>query len=182
MPSSLRLRLAVAFVLSVALGGAAWWVEYRESEVLSETEVELRRFERALENEEGAATAVSFGDPFVLTRARALEVQVSRPSAPGWVGVLIGLVPQGDSEAPVRDVTVELMARESRATEHFSQVEPATYRLRIEGASEARHEGERVRLRVIAGRRSPWPLALAFGLVWLPALAGLRRVVKGGGV
>jgi hypothetical protein len=88
---------------------------------------------------------------------------------------LVGLVPQGDTDGDVRDVPLELLNGDLLARAHLSDVAPGTYRLRIEGATDAALAPAAVDVRVTGGRRTLWPLLLAALLVWAPAIVGLLR-------
>ena len=105
----------------------------------------------------------------------ALAVALEREEPTGWAGVLLGVVPQGDTEADVREVPLELLEGETLARAHISDVAPGRYLLRVEGATDAASAPATVHVRVTGGRRTPWPLLLACVLVWAPAIAGLLR-------
>ena len=170
-----RQRVGVALFLSVALAVAAGVMDFGAPDFEHEAQVTLHGFEDAIESEEGPARAVSHGESFEITRPCSIEVELTRERPRGWSGVLVGLVPQGDTDADVRDVPLELLDGEQVARAHFSAVTPATYRLRIEGAVDGPSESERVQVRIMGGRRTPWPLLIAGLLVWAPALIGLAR-------
>jgi len=170
-----RQRVGVALFLSVALAVAAGVMDFGTPDFEHDAEVTLHGFEEAIESEEGPARAVSHGEPFEVPSPCAIEVELTRERSVGWSGVLVGLVPQGDTDADVRDVALELLDGEQVAHAHFSAVAPATYRLRLEGAVDGPAASEVVRVHITGGRRTPWPLLLAGLLVWTPALVALVR-------
>lgn len=170
-----RQRVGVALFLSVALAVAAGVMDFGTPDFEHEAEVTLHGFEEAIESEEGPARAVSHGEPFQVEHPCAIEVELTRERAAGWSGMLVGLVPQGDVDADVRDVALELLDGEHVARAHWSAVVPATYRLRLEGAIDGPASPEVVRVRITGGRRTPWPLLLAALLVWSPVLVSLFR-------
>jgi hypothetical protein len=170
-----RQRVGVALFLSVALAVAASVMDFGKPAFEHLAEVTLYGFEDAIESEEGPARSVSHGEPFMVESPCAIEVELTRERPVGWSGVLVGLVPQGDSDVDVRDVPLELLDGEQVAHAHFSAVAAATYRLRIEGAVDGPAESEQVQVRITGGRRTPWPLLLAGLLVWAPALFALAR-------
>ena len=170
-----RQRVGIALFLSVALALVAGLADFGAPSFEHATEATLHTFDEAIDGVEGAARAVTHGDAFDVDRRQALAVQLSREEGPGWAGVLIGLVPQGDTEGDVRDVPLELLDGEQIARAHLSDVAPGVYRLRIEGATDAANAPASVQVTVTGGRRTLWPLLLAGLLVWAPALFSLLR-------
>lgn len=170
-----RQRVGVALFLSVALAVAAGLADFGAPDFQHETEITLHTFEEAVDGEEGAARTVTHGDVFTITRSEAVSVELTRDQPTGWAGVLVGLVPQGATDADVRDVPLELFDGDPVASAHLSQVLPGQYRLRIEGATDAASAPAHARVSVTGGRRTVWPLLVAALLVWAPALRSLTR-------
>lgn len=174
MPRSLRFQLAVGGLLLGVLGTLGWVLDFGvDRRVVVDGEMPLAPDDAGLGLEAEGARRIRYSPTFVLERPATLEVTLERGPERGWLDMDVGVV--NEETARVREFTMGIAPDDRSASARLDQVGPGPHALRLDPRWKPQEGGRSVtvRVRAMAGGRSPWPFALAAALIAAPPLWSL---------
>lgn len=172
------------------------WPASRQSGHPDDFEDNFEDEEEADEAAEERALAIRFTPELHIDGPTTLHIELEREPVEGWVGLAVALIHRQSGEVrelalssvyrrgpegrPKGDLRVDALVDRVEDGGWVARLEPAWEPLADplpgrQSASAAPVEPPAVRVRITQGRRTPWQLWLAAGLVLLPAVVQIGR-------